>query len=133
VTAHLWLAHFPVALVVTGVAADVAGALWKRDGLRTAAGALLVLGSAAALLSFLTGQGALMAAAARIGPANPHLEAHTQWGGAGVWPLAAFGLLRLAWRRRLDGVHGWVLLAASIASAALVIAIVASGLAISHG
>ncbi|HET7234039.1 MAG TPA: DUF2231 domain-containing protein [Longimicrobium sp.] len=132
-TAHVWLAHFPVALIVTGAAADVLGAVTKRPGFRTVAGALLMLGAAAALLSFLTGQGALMAAAARIGPANPHVEAHTQWGGAGVWPLAASGLLRVAWRDRVDGIHGWVLLAAAVVSAALVLAIVASGVAISHG
>jgi uncharacterized membrane protein len=133
VTAHVWLAHFPVALIATGAAADTVGAATRREGLRRGAGALLVLGAAAALLSFLTGQGALMAAAARIGAANPHLEAHTQWGGAGVWPVAALGLLRFAWRKRVDGVHGWLLLAAAVVSAALVLAIVASGLAIAHG
>lgn len=132
-TAHVWLAHFPAALIVTGATADVLGAATRRPGLRATAGALLVLGAAAALASFLTGQGALMAAAARIGAANPHVEAHTQWGGAGVWPLAALGLLRFAWRKRLDGVHGWALLAAAIVSAALVLAIVASGLRIAHG
>lgn len=132
-TAHVWLAHFPVALIAVGAAADAIGAATGRQGLRKGAGALLVLGAAAALLTFLTGQGALMAAGARIGAANPHVETHTQWGGAGVWPLAALGLLRFAWRNRLDGAHGWALLAAAVASAALVIGIVASGLSIAHG
>ena len=132
-TAHVWLAHFPVSLMVTGAAVDVIGAATGREGLRKGAGALLVLGAAAALLTFLTGQGALMAAGARIGAANPHVEGHTQWGGAGVWPLVVLGFLRVAWRNRLDGVHGWVLLAAAVASAALVLAIVAGGLAIAHG
>jgi len=102
-------------------------------GLRRAGGVLLIAGSAAALLTFLTGQGALMFAAARIGAGNPHVEAHTQWGGAGVWLLVALGFVRAVWRDRLEGVHGWALLAAALASAALVTMIVASGLAISHG
>ncbi|HEV2149974.1 MAG TPA: DUF2231 domain-containing protein, partial [Longimicrobiaceae bacterium] len=56
---HLLLAHFPVALIVTGAAADVLGALLRRDALRRWAGALLILGGVAALLAMLTGQGAL--------------------------------------------------------------------------
>ena len=132
-TVHVWLAHFPVALIVVGAAADVVGAATGRQGLRKGAGALLMLGAAAALLTFLTGQGALMAAGARIGAANPHVEAHTQWGGAGVWPLVVLGFLRAAWRNRFDGVYGWALVAAAVASAVLVVAIVASGLAIAHG
>ncbi|HEU4562970.1 MAG TPA: DUF2231 domain-containing protein [Longimicrobium sp.] len=132
-TVHVWLAHFPVALIVVGAVADVIGVATGRQGLRKGAGALLVLGAAAALLTFLTGQGALMAAGARIGAANRYVEAHTQWGGAGVWPLAILGGLRFVWRNQFDGLRGWVLLAGAIVSAALVVGVVASGLAIAHG
>jgi uncharacterized membrane protein len=133
VPAHVFLAHFPVALVVTGAAGDALGAILARQGLRRAAGALLVLGAATAVLTFLTGQGALQAAYARLGPVDPRIEAHTQWSGAGVWALAAAGALRALWRDRLAGVHGWALLAAAVASAALVVAIALSGAALSHG
>lgn len=132
-TAHLFIAHFPVALITVGAAADVLGAATRREGLRRAAGWLLVLGAAAALLAFFTGQGAYGAALSRVDPGSPRLEAHTQWGGAGVWALAAAGGLRLAWRERLEGAPGWITLALAVVSAALVIAISLSGTAISHG
>ena len=130
---HLFLVHFPVALIVVGAAADLAGALTGKAEARRWAGVLLVLGSVAAALAFFTGGGALSYALARVSPVDPRLEAHTQWGGAGVWPLVAGGALRLAWRRRLNGVHGWVLLAAALLCAALVVAISVSGTRVSHG
>jgi uncharacterized membrane protein len=133
---HLWVAHFPVALIVTGAAADVAGALLGRTGPRRWAGTLLVLGGIAALLAMLTGTGALEAALPRLGVVGAgaeRVEAHAQWGGAGVWVLAGAAALRAAWRNRLDGWHGWALAGAAAVSAALVLAVSASGSAIAHG
>ena len=130
---HLFLAHFPVALLVVGAAADVLGAATRSEPTRRAAGWLLILGSLAALLAFVSGDGALLRVLARMPPGDPRIEAHTQWGGAGVWVLAVAGVLRALWRDRLTGAHAWATLAAGIASAALVLAIAASGTAISHG
>lgn len=131
--AHLILIHFPVALLVTGAAADLAGAATGRAGLRRGAGWLLLLGALAALLAFFTGQGALQAALGRVSPADTRLEAHTQWGAVGTWALVGAGFLRAVWRDRLSGVHGWVTLAAGVLSALLAVAITLSGHAISHG
>ncbi len=89
VPAHLWLAHFPVALLLVGAAADAAGAALRDPRVRRFA--------------------------------------------AGAWALAAAGVLRALWRGRLDGARGWIALAAALGSAALVVAIAASGMAISHG
>ncbi|HEX6751458.1 MAG TPA: DUF2231 domain-containing protein [Longimicrobium sp.] len=133
VPGHLFLAHFPVALIVTGAAADAIGAATAKQGLRRAAGALLVLGAATSMLTFLTGGAALQAIYPRVSPGDPRIEVHAQWGGAGVWALAAAGALRGLWRDRLRGPHRWILLAAAIASAVLVIAIAFSGAALSHG
>ena len=133
IAAHLLVVHFPVALIVTGAAADLAGAVLGDRRLRSFAGVLLVLGAAAAVLAFLTGQGATMAALARVPPGDPRLDAHAQWGAAVVWPLAAAGVLRALWRDRLEGARGWLLLAAALASAALVVAMALTGAAISHG
>ena len=130
---HVFIVHFHAALVVTGAAADLLGLATGRTGLRRAAGALLVLGAAVAVLAFLTGGGALQAVYPRVGVANTHVESHAQWGGAGVWPVAILGVLRLLWRDRLFGAYGWALAAASILSAILVVAITLSGLTISHG
>ncbi len=130
--AHLLVVHFPVALLVTGAAADLAGAAAGRPAWRRFAGVLLVLGAAGALLAFLTGQGALFAAVGRVSPADPSLEAHARLGGVAVWPLAAAGALRGAWRDRLEGPRGWALLGLALLSAALVLWVAASGSTISH-
>jgi uncharacterized membrane protein len=130
---HLFLAHFPIALLVLGAAADLYGAALSSAPARRWAGTLLMAGAVGALLAFLTGQGALPDALTRTPPPYARVEAHTQWGGAGVWLLVGAGALRLAWRRRLSGLHGWALLVAAVGSAALVIAIAATGTAIAHG
>lgn len=130
---HLFIAHFPVALLLAGAAADLGGAVLRSERTRAFAGVLLVAGGAFAFLSFLTGGGALSAVLARVTPGDPRLEAHQQWGAAGVWLLLGAAGLRLAWRRRLDGVRGWIALAAALASAAVVTGIALSGAAISHG
>ncbi|HEX6913584.1 MAG TPA: DUF2231 domain-containing protein [Longimicrobium sp.] len=131
--AHLFLAHFPVALVLTGAAADLGGAVLRSPRVRGFAGVLLIAGGASAFLAFFTGGGALSAALSRVPPGDPRLEAHQQWGAAGVWLLLASAGLRGAWRRRLDGPRGWLALAAALASAAVVTGIALSGAAISHG
>lgn len=131
--AHLFIAHFPVALVVCGAAADLGGAVLRSERARAFAGVLLMLGGASAFLAFLTGGGALSAALSRVSPVDPRLEAHQQWGAAGVWLLLGAAALRAAWRRRLDGARGWIALAAALATAAVVTGIALSGGAISHG
>lgn len=130
--AHLFVVHFPVALLLVGAAADLAGALMRSDRVRAFAGVLLILGGVSAFVAFFTGGGALAAVLSRVTPGDPRLEAHQQWGAAGVWVLIASAALRAAWRRRLDGVQGWVLLAAALVSAVLVVFIALSGHAISH-
>lgn len=132
---HLFVAHFPVALLVTGAAADLWGAVLRRPGVRRWAGGLLVLGAAAALVALFTGQGALDAALPRLGVVGEgaeRVEAHTRWGGAGVWVLGGAGALRAAWRDRLDGPRGWLLATAALVSALLVLGITASGTLIAH-
>ena len=132
VPAHVFLAHFPVALVLTGAAGDALGAILPRQGLRSAAGALLVLGAAAAVLTFFTGDAAGFALSRHPGTDHPLIETHTQWAVAGLWAIAGGGALRLAWRERLGGWHGWLLLAIAILSGALVIGIALSGAALAH-
>lgn len=131
--AHLYLAHFPVALVTLGAAADLAGAALRDERLRRFGGVLLIAGALAAFLTFLTGQNALAMALSRVHPGNPAIETHTQWGGAGVWVVVGAGMLRALWRDRLTGVYGWVTLAAGVAAAVVVTALAFTGTAISHG
>lgn len=130
-TAHHWLVHFPVALLVVGAAADAVGALAGSDRSRYWATPLLVAGSAAALLAFFTGQGAMLMMQGRAA-ADGAVATHAQWGGAAVWPIAASGALRLAWRTRLAGPRGWLLLGLAGLAATLAILVSRSGMAIGH-
>ena len=130
---HLFIVHFPVALLVTGAGADLVGALTRNERVRAWAGWLLVLGGVMAFAAFLTGGDAMARAMIRIPAGDPRLEAHAQWGGAGVWLLAGGAVLRALWRERLEGAQGWLLLGVALLSAAAAVSISLSGTAISHG
>jgi uncharacterized membrane protein len=129
---HLFVVHFPLALILVGAVADAIGAASGSERLRTWAGALLILGSFTALLAFLTGAGAASIALSRPQPEYQLVAYHSQWGGAAIWPIVGVGLLRGLWRNRLQGIRGWVNLAAAILSAVLIYMISATGVAISH-
>jgi uncharacterized membrane protein len=132
-SAHLFVVHFPIALLLVGALADALGVAAGRTTLRRHATGLLILGAAFALLAFFTGQGAIGPALVRISPGSTALETHAQWGAVGVWLLAGAGALRALWRERLEGMYGWICLALAIASAALVTIITVTGTAIAHG
>lgn len=132
-TAHIFLAHFPVALILIGALADLIAVTVRRPELRGFASSLLILGGACVLLSFLTGQSALDGIAARQPSGSMAIEAHQQWGAVGSWVVAASSGLRAMWRKQLDGPRGWALLVAAQVAALIVIGIATSGAAISHG
>lgn len=128
---HLFIVHFPVALLVVGAAADLAGVGLRSEATRRWAGALLIAGAFAAALAFFTGQGAA-ATLGRDPETYLRLESHTQWAGPSIWVLIIAGGLRGVWRNRLRGTTGWATLGLALLSAFLVVAIAQSGSAISH-
>lgn len=130
---HLFVSHFPIALITSAAVADVVGTLSGSRDLRRAAGVLLIAGAVAAFVTFVTGQGALSYLLAVARPDAEIVERHTQWGGAGVWGLCGAGALRAAWAARLEGTFGWINLLVAVAAAALVVAIGTTGTAIMHG
>ncbi|HEX8392547.1 MAG TPA: DUF2231 domain-containing protein [Longimicrobium sp.] len=132
-TPHIFVAHFPVALIMVGALADVYGVGLKRKELRGFASSLLILGGAFVLMSFMTGQGALDAAMARTPQGSIAIESHQQWGAVGTWVVVGTAALRAAWRRSLDGARGYGLLAAALLAAAVVTGIAISGSTIAHG
>jgi uncharacterized membrane protein len=130
---HLFVVHFPVALLVVGAAVDLIGTAAASPGLRRVAGGLLILGAFATLLAFATGGPALSHLLLSRPPGDPIVESHTQWGSAGLWVIAIAGAVRALWRDRLTGPAGWPNLLLALLSAAVVIGITSSGLAIRHG
>jgi len=133
VPTHLFVAHAPFVLILTGAAIDLFGALTRSDERRRWAGTLLILGSAAALLAFFTGSAALVHAFSRPQADHGAIEAHSQWAGAGVWLLVIAGGLRAAWRFHVRGLYGWINLALAVLSGLLVVGITISGIRIAHG
>jgi uncharacterized membrane protein len=123
----------PFTLILAGTLIDVVGVARQDEVQRRWGGVLLMLGAALALTAFFTGQGAVPVAFARPQPNFAAIEAHTQWGGAGVWLIAIGGGLRAAWRHRLYGTYGWINLGLAVVSSLLIVAITYSGLAIAHG
>jgi uncharacterized membrane protein len=130
---HIFLAHFPFALILVGAAADTIGTVLQKERIRVWAGSALMLGSFFAVLAFLTGQRAMSYVLSQPQPPYQLVADHSQWGGAGLWVLVGAGVLRGLWRRRLTGLHGWGLLALAILSAVLIVFISATGTAITHG
>lgn len=128
---HLVLVHFPVGLLVVGAIVDLVGTLAGREGTRRWAGAMLMIGAAAALLAFLSGENALLTLGREI-ETQQRVEVHTQWAGVGIWLLMIAGGLRAAWRNRLDGAQKWITLGMAVLSALLVLGISLSGTAINH-
>lgn len=131
---HLFIVHFPVALVLVGAAVDLVGVATASPPTRRWGGILVMLGAVAALLAFWTGQGALSALASEGAFAHlPAVESHAQMGAVGVWAVAVAGGLRALWRSRLVGFYGWINLALALLAALVAIGITLTGTAIRHG
>jgi len=133
VTPHLFIIHFPAALIVLAAFVDLGGLALEDRPLRIRAGQLLLLGASAAFLAFVTGEGAKLAALGSASVNLAALENHQQWGSVGTWGLIGAAFLRTLWRDRLVGAHRWLNLALALAAAALVVAMTLSGTRIRHG
>jgi uncharacterized membrane protein len=133
VTAHLYIIHFPVSLILVAAALDLIGVAMNDRALRDWAGRFLLVGSIAAFLSFLTGEGAKLAAIGDAGVRFDQLELHQQWGSVGVWALLGAALLRSLWKNRVSGAYGWLNLLVLVIAAVLAAAITVSGMRVRHG
>jgi uncharacterized membrane protein len=132
VTPHLFIIHFPIALILLGALVDLGGLALDDRALRIRAGQLIMLGSAMAFLAFVTGEGAKLAVLSVPTISLTALESHQQWGSVGTWGLVGAALLRTMWRNRLTGLHSWLNLGVAAAAALLVVFITLSGTAIRH-
>lgn len=130
---HLFVIHFPIAAAMLGAFADLVGAASGNPALRVRGGQLLMVAGFAALLAFLTGDGARLAALS-TGEIDPsRLALHEQWGSVGAWVLVGAATARAVWRHRLDGALGWLNLAIAIISVAIALGVTITGTAVRHG
>lgn len=132
-SSHLFIIHFPIALILAGAVIDLVGiALGDRE-VRGWGGILLMAGGVAAFLAFATGEGARMAAIGTGEIDLVRMEVHQQWGSVGAWVLLLIAFLRALWRRRLEGVHGWLNLGLATIAVVVVIATTVTGTLVRHG
>jgi len=113
---HPMLVHFPIALLIVGFLAELAGLLLRKDWLARAALLLLVLGTLGAVSAVLTGQ----REEDRIveTPAIEHtLEEHEEAGEFTMWFFVVIAAARIftAWRKNLPKAVSWVVLVAWLA------------------
>jgi uncharacterized membrane protein len=132
-TPHLFIIHFPVALIVVAAGVESVGVAMADRSLREWAWRLMLIGTVATFLAFVTGEGALLAAMPRGGISPERLELHQQWGSVGTWGVLGMALLRTLWRHRPPGGFAWINLLVSVLAATLVIAISISGTLVRHG
>ena len=94
---HPLIVHFPIALLLSYVALDWAGKIWKKEALEHAAWYSLLLGLAGTVFTLITG----LLAAQSIPADSPALATATLHKFLGLGTLIVFGMLTLCtWRNR---------------------------------
>lgn len=113
---HPLVIHFPIALIVVAVFADLSDTLIGRPKwLASAATTLFLLGSVSAIVACLTGQQALDTVL-MPGMAHPIVQAHRTWAIATTVYFSVLALIRiaLAFRTSLPGGYRVLLLVAAL-------------------
>lgn len=101
---HPILVHFPIALLITSVALDLAAVFLRRAGLTTAATWLLILGLPGALVALLSGW--LSERDVNLAPAGSLLHLHKSFAVLTSVMFSLLLLLRLAWL--FPRILGWL-------------------------
>ena len=131
--AHLFIVHFPVALLLFGALTDLGATAMGNNALRMRGGQLIIAGGIAAFLAFVTGEGAKIVALNTTEVDLAALATHEQWGSVATWALLGVAIVRAMWRNRFEGPIAWLHLGLAVAAAALVTFITLSGTAVRHG
>lgn len=93
-TLHPLVIHFPIALLISALAFDLVGVLWRREAFSSAAYYALLIGALGAVAAVLTGNQA-EEAAERLAGIEPVLELHQKLGQVTMW--AALAAVALRW------------------------------------
>lgn len=132
-SAHLFIIHFPVSLILVAATLDLIGVAMTEPGLRDWAWRFLIAAAFAVFFAFATGEGARLAALAGGGVPFSPLETHQEWGTVGIWGVIGAALLRTLWRNRISGFYGWLNLFLLLLTAGLLIVITVTGSMVRHG
>lgn len=122
---HPILVHFPIALLITALAFDLVGVIWKRDAFTSAGFYAQFLGALGAIAAVVTGKAA-EEPVEDIAGIEETLELHERLGQISMW--AAIAVVALRWyllRRQLFGPR--MRLAMSVLSLGLAVLVGLSG------
>ena len=92
---HPMLVHFPIALLIVGLLADIAGVLSKREFYTRMGMILLVLGTAGLIAAYFSGHQAAEGLM-ETGPLSMAVESHEEAALLTVWLMVATTMVRLA-------------------------------------
>lgn len=99
---HPLLVHFPIAIFITAVLADLSYLLWKKEWLRSSAISLFVLAALAALFTYFSGKQAIDIVSV---PLRAELTAsrHADWGFYTMLYFNFYAALRIfLYRKEVD-------------------------------
>jgi len=91
---HPMLVHFPIALLIIGLLADIVGVVTKREFYARMALILLVLGTAGLIAAYFSGHEAAEGLM-ETGPLSMAVETHEEAALLTVWLMVATTLVRL--------------------------------------
>lgn len=99
---HPIIVHFPIALLILAVMADLLSLLWRQQWLQWAATGLYLVGAVAGLAAFVSGREAAESVLLPTA-ANRVLTDHADWA---LWTIWAYGVLALVrtvfvWRKQV--------------------------------
>jgi uncharacterized membrane protein len=128
---HPALIHFPIALLLAGVAVELVARLGRRVSLARAGAALIVAGVAAGVIAAAAGAVSYFTVPAHTEAAHHQMETHLVVASAALVLFAIVAVAR--WRRRDRPASALALSGGVVASVLLIAAAFLGGQAVYHG
>ncbi len=106
---HPMIVHFPIALLIVGLLADITGIFSKKEFFSTAGFYLLILGTLGVIAAFITGNLA-GEGVTEAGPLKQALENHEDAALLSIWLISAAALVRIifAVMKKYTGILKWI-------------------------
>ena len=106
---HPMIVHFPIALIIVGFLADLAGAIWKKEFFSKVGFYLLILGTLGAVAAYFSGNLA-GGGITEAGTLKQALETHEEAAELSLWLMIGVAVLRIALTitKRYKGGLQWV-------------------------
>lgn len=106
---HPMIVHFPIALLIVGLLADIIGLLLKKEFFSKAGFYLLILGTLGVIAAFITGNLA-GEGVTEAGSLKQALENHEDAAELSIWLISAAAVVRIifAVMKKYTGILKWI-------------------------